>query len=181
MPEHIDSSGSIGGPERHETEGIVEVAAELCRDGRYHEAYDVLEKAAIDMDFDHSPAVSSRFRSYYGLTLAMAHGEISRGERLCREALTQAAGDPEMNHNLGMVYLRCRRRDLAFGVFRQALLLSPQFPATNRAIDKLGRRREPLFTFLPRSHPLNRYAGKLMYRMRRAWGTLSQRASERAA
>ena len=174
MSEFIDSSGTIGRPSREPTDAVVDIVANLCRQGRFLEAHETLERAAAQPGFNLSPSASARFRSYYGLTMALALGEVTRGEKLCREALEAGGGDPEMSHNLGMVYLRCRRRDLAFRSFQTALRVAPYYPETQRTIDRLGRRRRPLFRFLDRDHILNRMSGRLIHRVRRAWASLHQ-------
>jgi hypothetical protein len=150
-------------------ERLIDRAAHLCRRGLFTEAYGLLENLAFRRDFDLSASYGPRYRSYYGLCLAMVFGQISRGERLCREALETVGFHPDYAHNLGMVYLRCRRRDLAFQAFHEVIRAQPGHRATASALRRLGRRRLPLFSFLPRSHPLNKYTGMVLYRARRAW------------
>jgi hypothetical protein len=168
----IDSSGTIGRCPEEPSDAVVDIVAELCRRGDYVQAHELLEQSAAEPEFQLSPSAGVRFRSYYGLTLAIVMGEINRGEQLCREAMDSGGCDPELSHNLGMVYLRRRRRDLAFNTFQQVLKVAPYFPETHRTLDRLGRRRKPLLPFLDRSHPVNRLTGKFLYQVRRAWESL---------
>jgi hypothetical protein len=150
-------------------EKVLGMAEDLCRQGHFVQACHLLEDTACRKEFDLSAPWGPRYRSYYGLSLAMAYGQVSRGERLCKEALETNKLDPDLAHNLGLVYLRCRRRDLAFRTFRHIQRQFPQHRPTESTIEQLGVRKRPLFPFLPRSNPINKYTGILIQRARQAW------------
>lgn len=145
------------------------MAEDLCRQGHFVQACHLLEDTACRKEFDLSAPWGSRFRSFYGLALAMAYGQVSRGERLCKEALEADKLDPDLVHNLGLVYLRCRRRDLAFNAFRDIKRFFPNHPPTLATVEQLGVRRKPPIPFLSRSHLLNKYAGIVLHRARQVW------------
>jgi hypothetical protein len=164
-----------GGRGRSVIRKALESVEALCRSGHYLQAYEILDDVSFRKDFDLDTPWGYRFQSYYGLTVAMAFGQISRAERLCREALEAYGYDADLAYNLAMVYLRCRRRDLAFREFHNVMRCTPKHAPTRGALRRLGVRTIQLFPFLDRSHPLNKYPGMLLYRARRA--LRSRRAS----
>jgi hypothetical protein len=149
-------------------EKVLSNAEALCRGGHYLQAFEMMDDVSDRPDFRMSGPWGPRFQSFYGLSVAMVFGQISRGERLCREALEHAGFEPDLAYNLGLIYLRCRRRDLAFQEFRDILRVTPHHQATRLTMRRLGVRRQPLFPFLPRSHMLNKFTGKLIVRARQA-------------
>lgn len=147
-------------------ETVLRNAEDLCRAGSYLQAFEMLDDVADRADFDLQAPCGPRFQSFYGLSVAMTFGQISRGERLCREALEIGGFDADLAHNLALIYLRCHRRDLAFQTFRDILVAEPRHQDTLDALKRLGVRKAPVFPFLPRSHPLNKYTGMVIYRAR---------------
>ncbi|MDQ7087595.1 MAG: tetratricopeptide repeat protein [Acidobacteriota bacterium] len=99
-------------------------------------------------------------RSHYGLTIAMTRGDIRRGRRLCEEAILRGPFEPHLYANLARLYLRAQRKDLAAQTVATALRLAPDDPQLANLARRIGLRREPIFSFLERSHPLNRLVGK---------------------
>ena len=82
------------------------------------------------------------------------------------EAAFDGAPRPHWVRLRTLIYLRCRRRDLAFQTFRDILRAEPGHAETRASMRRLGVRTSPVFPFLPRSHPLNKYTGKVIYRAR---------------
>jgi hypothetical protein len=147
-------------------EKVLAHAEELCRGDHYLQAFEMLDDVADRADFSLGSTYGPRFQSFYGLSVAMTFGQISRGERLCREALEVGGFEADLAYNLALIYLRCRRRDLAFQTFRDILRVDPRHADTLASMKRLGVRTAPVFPFLPRSHPLNKYTGKVIYRAR---------------
>ena len=54
----------------------------------------------------------------------------------------------------------------AFEAFQKGLNLKPGHVRILDELEKYDRRGEPVFTFLPRGHLLNRMAGRVRYRLR---------------
>jgi hypothetical protein len=160
------NGGERGGHTEMVAATVLLNAEELCRAGHYLQAFEMLDDVAERADFNLEAPCGPRFQSYYGLSVAMTFGQISRGERLCREALEVGGFDADIAHNLALIYLRCHRRDLAFQTFRDILCAEPRHQATLESLKKLGVRKAPVFPFLPRSHPLNKYTGLVIYRTR---------------
>ncbi|MGD8375513.1 MAG: tetratricopeptide repeat protein [Acidobacteriota bacterium] len=113
--------------------------------------------------------VDPRYRSYYGLCLAMQGGKVREGLTLCRKAAEQEFYNHSIWMNLGRVELEAGNRAEAHAAFRRGFHLAPaaERKAFRRMLEIAGMRRKPFFSFLPRSHPLNRFIGRLTWRKRR--------------
>ncbi|UCF66728.1 MAG: hypothetical protein JSV80_13210 [Acidobacteriota bacterium] len=139
--------------------------AELARAECYAQALEPLEQALACSV--HQPQLSflASLRSFYGLTVAHLRGDVLRGRRLCEEAVRVRPMDPELYVNLARVYLRANRRDLAIEAAQTAAALNASHPAASELLVALGKRRPPVFAFLSRSHPINKYAGMIRHRL----------------
>lgn len=111
-------------------------------------------------------AGQARYRSYYGLCLALRDGKVRDGLLLCRAAAKEEFFNPEMWLNLGRVQLAARNRRHAHKSFRRGYRLAPENEELRRELERMGVRRRPAFPFLDRSNPLNVWMGKLSSRSR---------------
>ncbi len=107
-----------------------------------------------------------KYVSYLGLALTLANVRSEEGLTLCQKAVQREFFDPDLYCNLGIVYLRNRQKALAFESFQKGLNLRPGYRRIQDALERYERRFDPIFGFLPRSHPINRFAGELRYRLR---------------
>ena len=145
------------------------LGAQLVREERYHEALSPLEQAlSYSVESPDAPFLRT-LRSHYGLTIAMTRGDVRRGRRLCEEAILRGPFDPHLYANLARLYLRAQRKDLAAQTVATALRLAPEDRELTALAGRIGLRREPIFSFLERSHPLNRLVGKLRHRLGATW------------
>ena len=126
-----------------------------------------LFQTAIDQERQEG-AKNPRMRhvSYLGLALTLAQGKSEEGLKLCQQAAKRDFFDPEEFCNLGMVYLRHRQKALAFDAFKKGLGLRPDHRRILEELERYDRRTYPVFSFLPRNHPLNVFVGRLRYRLR---------------
>jgi tetratricopeptide (TPR) repeat protein len=132
---------------------------------RYHEALDYLQRA-IDMQRLHDPHKDRmKHLSYLGLALTMARGRSPEALEMCEQAIEREFYDPDIFCNLGIVYLRNRRKSDAYGAFARGLRLMPDHPRIHEEMVVFGLRRRPTLPFLPRSHPFNRVTGRLRHRI----------------
>ena len=106
-----------------------------------------------------------RYASFLGLALTLAYGRSEAALKLCEQAVRREFFDPDMFCNLGIVYLRNRRREAAFRMFQQGLKLRPSHRRIWQEISRCGNRRRPFFGFLPRRHSVNRVAGRFCARV----------------
>jgi tetratricopeptide (TPR) repeat protein len=105
----------------------------------------------------------SELLSYYGLCIACAENRVQEGLRFCEMALARGVLRPEFHLNLGRIYLKIRQREKALKVFRTGLELTEKNHELLQEVQRLGFRRKPLFSILPRRHFLNRYLGLLVH------------------
>jgi hypothetical protein len=102
--------------------------------------------------------------SALGLSLAANKGDFLHGIALCKEAIRLSPEDPVHYFHLGKVYLVGGKKHLALHAFRRGLKFG-YHRGLVREIERLGFRRPPVFPFLGRKHPLNRFAGMLFTRL----------------
>ena len=148
-------------------------ALEYYKQGRsFNEALRVQEarqyfQKAIDYDREiQAKAPRMKSASYLGLALTMAQGRSQDAIKLCEQAVKREFYDADLYCNLGIVYLRNRRRGPAFEAFRRGLALKPKHRRIHDELDRYDRRLQPTFGFLPRNHLVNRLAGRIRSRMR---------------
>lgn len=104
-----------------------------------------------------TPGIKSRL----AYCLASERHHMQKALNLCREALTAEPANPEHYYQLGRIYLLAARKNKAIASFRKGLKHRRYQPIIDE-LRKLGLRKEPVFTSLPRGHFLNRSFGRLM-------------------
>lgn len=104
-------------------------------------------------------------QSYLAYCIAMERGQISDALNLCRVAIEAEPHNPEHYLNLARVYLKAKRKDEAIAALRKGLSFGD-----NREIrvllERLGLRKKPVFSFLPRNSFLNKYLGLILRQLR---------------
>jgi tetratricopeptide (TPR) repeat protein len=116
------------------------------------------EKAHIQ---EKSPII----QSYLGYCIAMERGQITEALTLCRAAIESEPHNPEHYLNLGRVYLKAERKDEAIAELRRGLSFSDN-QGIRALLERLGLRKKPVFSFLPRNSFLNKYVGLILGRFR---------------
>lgn len=105
------------------------------------------------------------YLSYTGLLAAMAEKRYGDAESLCQEALGMRHNHAQLYLNLAEVYQQCGRTQDAIATLEKGLVSAGRDFRIRRALARIGTRREPVLSFLHRSHPLNRTLGKLRHRL----------------
>jgi len=100
------------------------------------------------------------YLSYTGLLAALSEQRFGDAETLCREAIEMRHNHAQLYLNLAEVYQSAGRTQEAIHVLEKGLVSAGRDFRIRRALQKMGVRREPVLTFLHRSHPLNRTLGK---------------------
>jgi tetratricopeptide (TPR) repeat protein len=100
-----------------------------------------------------------RYVSFYGLAVALT----------CERAARLDSFNPELQLNLGKVYLIAGKTTRALMALERARRLAPSHPGIQAALAQVDRRSGSVVPFLRRSHPMNRWLGKLRH------ATLSRR------
>ncbi|MEK7798603.1 MAG: hypothetical protein AAB297_02140 [Acidobacteriota bacterium] len=132
----------------------------------YKESIALLQQA-IELEREEgSKNPKMKFVSYLGLALTLSQGRSDEGLKLCEQAVKREFFDPDLYCNLGMVYLRHRMKSPAFEAFQKGLNLRPGHKRILEELERYDHRSEPVFSFLPRGHALNRLAGRVRFRLR---------------
>lgn len=108
-----------------------------------------------------------RVLSHFGLTLVLVDGDRQRGIRFCEEAVRRGPPTSEFLINLARALVQTRNKEQAVRALKRAGELAPTDPRVQDAFELLGLRRRPPIPFLPRSFFLNRWLGRLTWRLRR--------------
>lgn len=113
--------------------------------------------------------------SYYGCLDAILNKNYKQGIDTCLKALEKLKGKipfgqefffPVFYLNLGRTYLAAGNKKEAFDAFYKGLTYDHENKDLLREIKKLGMRRKPVVRFLPRSHPINKYVGMLLHKLK---------------
>lgn len=106
--------------------------------------------------------------SSYGLCIALERGKVNDGIDLCIKAIEKDRENMYHYLNLGKVYLKDSKKAVAIDIFRKGIKLnsdSEHLKEIEAILDKLGTRKKPVFSFLPRKNRLNKYCGKVLGRL----------------
>jgi len=106
------------------------------------------------------PAIKSRL----AYCIAKERRQFQPAMQLCREALQVEPNNPEHYYHLGRIYLAAGQKSKAITTLRKGLKFKRHQPSID-ALNRLGWRKSPVFSSLPREHVLNRCAGILMARV----------------
>lgn len=136
----------------------VETGIKLTREGRFTEALDAFDK---DILFTHYPLALS----CYALCLAEVDANYERALSLSVAASEKEFYNPEIYQNLGRILLLTGQKTSAIKVFRKGLKFDTGHAGLRSEIHKLGLRRKPVVTFLPRQNFVNRFFGALSYKV----------------
>lgn len=128
-------------------------------------------EATLELSGSRPGRLSIAAMSYYGLCLAMASERRVEARDLCEAAVEADPGTPELHLNLSRVCVVQGDRAHAFRTLVRGLRTDPRHPGLVEAMRRLGFRRRPMITFLPRQHPLNRLLGSLRTALEERRGT----------
>lgn len=130
----------------------------------------LLEQDVAGEALDHFRAAHSldrskaRYRSYYGLGLAMVERRFNKAVELCRSAVKEEYFSPELYQNLARVHLAFGFKAEAIRYLRRGLMIDPGNLAIRAQLGELGIRQPPVLRFLPRRHLCNRWLGRLRWK-----------------
>src|ERR1700730_18203011 len=104
------------------------------------------------------------YMSYLGVVLARSEQQWGEAERLCDSAVRMKRNQAQLYLNLAEVYAAAGRRDEAVEALEAGLKFARRDVRLSIAMNRLMHRREPVFSFLRRTHPVNRQLGLLRHR-----------------
>ena len=134
----------------------------------YRRGRDLLARGELQPALEHFRTAhqvdrtNPRYRSFYGLGLALVERRFDRALELCRSAAKEEFFNPELYHNLARVHLAFGFKAEAIRYLRRGLMIDPGSSAMLAELQELGMRRRPVLSFLPRRHPVNRLLGRLV-------------------
>ncbi len=105
-----------------------------------------------------------RYMSYYGVCVALRHGEIGLGLELCTSAIKKEFFRPEFYLNLAKVYLAAGNKKGAMNALKKGLRFDPDNREINMLLEDMGVRTRPFIPFLGRTNPVNMFLGNLFRR-----------------
>lgn len=105
-----------------------------------------------------------QFLSYLAFCLAKERGQYKKAISLCREAMESDPGNPAHYLNLGRIHVLMGNKSDAILTFREGLALG-QNADISEQLEVLGARRKPVFPFLGRSNPINKFVGIILSRL----------------
>ena len=143
-------------------EKAVMEAALLTRVEEFDDAVKIFEDNLphLSSGSDKDKITAAGVFSYYGLCIAALRKQYSDGIKYCQLSLKVQSSNPEHYENKAKIHLLARSRSRAVDALFDGLSYDPNNKPINKILDGIGRRREPVITFLPRNNVLNVYLGK---------------------
>lgn len=120
--------------------------------------------ALLQFETAHKLEQRPDIKSKLAYCLAIERRQFQQALQLCREALEMDSGNSEHYYHLGRIYLVAGQKRKAIRSLRKGL----KFKRNQGIIDelnRLGARKEVVFSSLPREHILNRGAGLLLSKL----------------
>jgi len=97
-----------------------------------------------------------------GVALARSGRDLKRAEKLCSLALQKERDTAAFYSNLAEIWMRRGLKKKAIATLNAGLKVAPDDKQLLRLMARFGSRKKPVFSFLDRSNPINRYAGALL-------------------
>jgi predicted Zn-dependent protease len=131
----------------------------------YDRGVAALDSEHFDVALEHFRAAqrmeptSARYRSFYGLCLAVAERRFDQALEMCRLAAKEEFFNPVLYRNLARVHLAFGFKAEGIRYLRRGLMIDPENDEIITDLVELGVRRRPPLGFLPRGHMVNRWLG----------------------
>jgi hypothetical protein len=136
--------------------------------GRKREALALAEAAhQMVIEIPNGPAQDGEASAWYGYLLALTAGQLKEGLDVCRRTAARCFWEPRVHEYLARLELAAGLRRNAIAACERGLALSPDDVELTTLRETMGVRRSPALRFLNRSHPLNRWFGRLRGQPRR--------------
>ena len=139
---------------REQAEQEFELARQALKEENCEAALIHLEKA---LELCDNPS----WYSYVGLCIDRGRGEFWMGVEHCLESAEVEQESTTHHLNLGKVYLASGNKKKALSALRDGLAKGGN-EETLLMLAEMGVRNTPVFKFLPRSNPLNKFLGILL-------------------
>ncbi len=146
----------------HESDVLYSQAMELLSRNHMREAMKRFEEA---LQISPNNAV---YMSHYGVCVAIEKEDIVAARKLCERAVKMDPKNPVARVNLGKVLRLDGDNERAHKTFIQAWKADKTHPAAAAELSRMGIRRPPVFSFLSRTHWLNKKFGVLRAKIERS-------------
>jgi tetratricopeptide (TPR) repeat protein len=129
-------------------------------------ALDSGETLVALMHFETAARLSNApaIKSALAYCLARERRQYQKALGLCREALGAEPAEPRHYYHLGRIHLLANQKTQAITAFRRGLKHRRYQPIIDE-LRRLGIRKPPVFSTLPRDHLLNKSIGILLTRL----------------
>ncbi|MEK6531177.1 MAG: tetratricopeptide repeat protein [Deltaproteobacteria bacterium] len=141
-----------------EINALLEKGIEHAEHGRFKEALQIFDE---DLFFAFHPVAMS----YYAVCLARLDNAHERAVSLCLIALEREPCNPDIYLNLGRILLERGDKPYAIKAFKRGLDINDGHAGLKKEFRRLGVRKSPVISFLPRTHCLNRILGSMRHIM----------------
>ncbi|MBI5886866.1 MAG: hypothetical protein HZB85_09845 [Deltaproteobacteria bacterium] len=137
-----------------EAKGLADEGVRLTRAGRYADAL-------VVFDSDICTMLDPLAMSYYAICLVRVEKSFDKALSLCAMAVEKEFFHPEIYLNLGRIFLMKGQKSKAVKAFKRGLQVDETHKEILTEIKKLGLRRRPFITWLPRRNSINIFIGKV--------------------
>lgn len=152
----------VGSSSISSAQKAVRKAVKLARGDDYGEAIPLFEAhlAGLAKGTLADRRLAAAAFSYFGVCLASERRKYADAVQYCEISLRTNPLDPEHRTNLALIYLERDDRARAIETLNSGLRLDKNNRRIHKILDELGRRKQPVFPFLGRQHPVNIWLGK---------------------
>ncbi len=120
--------------------------------------------ALLQFETAHAIQPLPGIKSKLAFCLAKERRQYQQAMNLCREALQAEPDNPDHYYQLSRIYLVAGQKRQAIKSLRKGLKFKRHQPIIDE-LNRLGARKEPVFSTLPRDHVLNRSVGILFTKL----------------
>jgi tetratricopeptide (TPR) repeat protein len=120
--------------------------------------------ALLQFEMAHAIKPLPGIKSKLAFCLAKERRQYQQAMALCREALQAEPDNPDHYYQLSRIYMVAGQRSKAIASLRRGLKFKRHQPIIDE-LNRLGLRKEVVFSSLPREHILNRCAGILLTKL----------------
>jgi len=120
--------------------------------------------ALVQFEMAHAIEPLPKIKAKLAFCLAKERRQYQQAMALCREALQAEPDNPDHYYQLSRIYMVAGQKRQAIKSLRKGLKFKRHQPIIDE-LNRLGARKEPFFTSLPREHILNRSVGILFAKL----------------
>lgn len=120
--------------------------------------------ALLQLEMAHAVEPLPSIKAKLAYCLAKERRQYQQAMALCREALRAEPDNPDHYYQLSRIYLIAGQKRQAIKSLRKGLKFKRHQPSIDE-LNRLGARKSPIFTSLPREHILNRIGGILFTKL----------------